>query len=404
MSGSGSGFYSQKDSEALEKAIKGGIISKNEHDLIVGYASEMTARYQLSHTRILKIVATLLGWKKNKLILVDYTDLTMMELYTSINNLNKGKNQRGHLFAQNTKHDYVIILKRFLIWLIRSDMNRNLDELKIRDIKNPSQNNDTTHPDEILNPEEIVAMISACEGSMASRNRALIATQYEAATRIGELGRVQWRDVLWDEYGAKLRIEDTKTRKIRMARLTHSISSKYLAAWRDDYPGEPEGDAYVFVSERGDFLTYWGVLRIFKESAERAGIKKRVVTHLFRKSRGTHLIEQGLPTANVVELMWANQNTKQIRTYIRMSPIEQDRVMLKHAGIISEEESKAQERRVTGKMCTICHTQNTPTARYCSGCGIGLSEEMQERQRFIRQAAKDPETLMEMMQAYMQGR
>lgn len=303
-------FYSSKnDPKSIEKALKRGAITEKDKDLINAYLSEMAALHQLSPNRIMKLITTLLGWRYNKLIQTEYHLLTMTELYTAIQLLGTVKNQKGRPFAQNTKYDYIIIIRRFMLWMIENGINIQLNEKKIKDIKPPSKNQDTTHPDEILNPEEIIAMIASCK---SPRDRALIAIQYEAATRIGELGRLRWRDVIWDGYGAKIRIEDHKTNKIRFARLTKEISSEYLAKWRDDYPGKPEGEAYVFKSERSDYLSYWAVLHIFKEAAEKAGIKKKVTTHLFRKSRGTHLIEQGLPIANVVELMWGNQNTKQI--------------------------------------------------------------------------------------------
>jgi integrase len=393
MIGRASDFYSSKDCNPLEKSIKRGEISQADGVLIQAYLSEMTALHNLSRNRVLKIVTTLLGWKKNNLIIPDYEQMKMTDLFTAIQKLTVSQNQKGRLFSQNTQYDYVVILRRFLLWMIENGYNTGLNEKKIRDIKPPAKNQDTTHPDEILNPEEIIAMISACRGETATRDRALISVQYEAATRIGELGMLQWRDVIWDDYGAKIRITDKKTKRIRFARLTKEISSQYLAKWRDDYPGTPAGDSFVFVSKRSDLITYWAVLRIFKEAAERAGVKKKITTHLFRKTRGTHLIEQGLPIANVVELMWGNQNTKQIRTYIRMSPVEQDRVLLKHAGVISEEESKAHERRVSGRMCSVCHTQNSPTSRYCSGCGRGLSDDAIKTQEVVQSFLHDPDTL-----------
>lgn len=48
--------------------------------------------------------------------------------------------------------------------MIENEINKNLNEKKIREIKPPAKNIDTTHPDEILNPDEIVKMIAACQG------------------------------------------------------------------------------------------------------------------------------------------------------------------------------------------------------------------------------------------------
>lgn len=391
------------DIRSRKKALQNRKITPRDAELIEQYIAEKQAVDKIGRHRVLKINNILVGWRTNFLN-TEYSQLTMPILYQAIQAANTQPGHTGKLLAQNTRHDYHIILKPFLIWLLENEINTNLDEKKIRNIKNPGINVNTTHPDEILNPEEIVAMISACEGSMAPRNRALIATQYESATRIGELARLTWRDILWDDFGARILIHDTKTSKTRQARITNEISARYLASWRDDYPGTPEGDAPIFLSERGGPLKYNAMREVFLNAAKIAKVERKIKTHLFRKSRGTHLIEQGLPVSNVKELLWANQGTRMIETYIHMSPLEQDRVMLKHAGLISDAESKAQERRVKGLVCPNCHFQNSPTARYCSSCGIGLIEEAQNKQQALRFASQNPDILMEMMQEYLKNR
>ncbi|MBN1166299.1 MAG: tyrosine-type recombinase/integrase [Methanospirillaceae archaeon] len=390
------GFYSRKERDTIGRSIKSGEISERDGDLIVSYVYEMTARNQLSEARQLKLVSTILGWRKNHLIEKEYSEITMADLYSGINRLNKAKNQHNRPFAQNTKHDYIIILKPFLVWLIRQKINNHLDEGIIRELKNPHQDHDTTHPDEILDPKEITDMLGACTNS---RDRALISVHYEAATRIGETSRLRWRDVIWDRYGAQLKVQDEKTKKERNVRITTAISSQYLATWRDDYPGVPEGNALVFVTDRGHPITYWGILKIFKTVAERAGVEKKVTTHIFRKSRGTHLIEQGLPIQNLAEMMWANQATRQINTYIRMSPVEQDRAMLKHAGVITDEESKARERRITCMVCPNCHTQNPPAAEYCNSCGKVIGTKAKEYKQQVKDLTEqNPDLALEILE------
>jgi integrase len=378
---------------SINKALKDNYISKSDAALIRQYVSEKIATHQISRNRVLKLYTTLLGWKKNRLIVTDFKELTMMDLYSAMQSLSTVISQTGKPLAQNTQHDYVVILKAFLLWMIEDQINSSLIEKKVRAIKTPPKNQDTTHPDEILQPEELKAMIKACTDS---RNRALIAVQYEAATRIGELGHMVWRDVHFDEYGAQLLIRDTKTKKVRHSRVTNAISARYLATWRDDYPGIPEGDEPVFLSERGGPLTYYAIRKIFLEAKKKAGIERRIYTHLFRKSRGTHLIEQGLPEASVKNLMWGNQSTRMLETYIRISPVEQDRILLKHAGIITDEENKQQERRVSGPMCSNCHTQNSPTSKYCGGCGIPLTEDAVRKHQLTQEFLRNPEVLSEL--------
>jgi site-specific recombinase XerD len=388
MVATSSGFYSFKDRHTLDNAVKNRFITETEYALLKEYLHEMQARDQLSENRVQKLITTLLGWRKNRLLTTEYHLLEMKDLYSGIINLRSTKNQKGRPFSQNTQYDYVTILKKFLIWTVKKQINPRLNETEIKEIKNPAQDNDVTHPDEILDPDDITKMITAC---LNSRDRAIISVHYEAATRIGELGRLQWRDVLWDEYGAQVRITDTKTKKYRQVRITSGISCQYLTAWRNDYPGTPEGSNFVFVSlDRGHPITYGSYYKLFKTLAARAKIQKPISTHIFRKSRGTHLIEQGLPISNLIEMMWGNQSTRQIKTYVKLSPVEQDRVMLQHSGVISDEQSKAKERRMSGRICPECHTQNTVTSRFCDHCGTPLDDETIREAEILRQAMKDP--------------
>ena len=386
-----------------KKAIQDRLITERDATLIEQYIAQKQATDKIGRHRVLKINNILVNWRTNFLH-VEYAEVTMPDLYQAIQAMETKPGHNGKILSQNTRHDYHIILKPFLLWLIENEINTKISEQKIRAIKNPGVNKNTTHPDEILNPDEIVKMIGACR---SSRDRAIISVQYESAARIGELGRMAWKDIVFDDYGARIIIKDTKTGnggvKIRNARLTNDISARYLAAWRDDYPGTPEGDAPIFLSERGGGLSYYALRKVFLSSAKSAGLEKKIKTHLFRKSRGTHLIEQGLPVSNVIEMMWANQGTRMIETYIHMSPVEQDRVMLKHAGLLTEEQSKAQERRVSGKMCSICHTHNSPTSRYCSGCGTGLTDEAQVEEKMFRDYYANPETFQRVIEKNMQN-
>jgi len=391
-------FYSgdERDYEvrSVNKALQSGHISKSDADLIRLYVTEKIARDHITRNRVLKLYTTLLGWKKNRLIVTEFKDLALVDLYSAMQKLGTVISQTGKPLAQNTQHDYVVILKAFLLWMIEDQINTSLVEKKVLAIKTPPKNQDTTHPDEILQPEELKAMINSCKDS---RNRALIAVQYEAGTRIGELGHMVWRDVHFDEHGAQLLVHDTKTKKVRHSRVTNAISARYLATWRDDYPGIPEGDEPVFLSERGGPLTYYAIRKIFIEAKQGAGIERRIYTHLFRKSRGTHLIEQGLPEASIKNLMWGNQSTRMLDTYIRISPVEQDRILLKHAGVITDEQNQQQERRVSGRMCAICHTQNSPTSRYCAGCGVGLTEEAVKKHEATQTFLRNPEVMAELL-------
>lgn len=167
----------------------------------------------------------------------------------------------------------------------------------------------------MLTPEEIEALLRACQ---PSRDRAVIALLYESGCRIGELGRLTWQRVQFDAYGIVVSIEDTKCHTQRYVRLV--MATPYLAIWRNDYPFEPVGDALVFITYRKKPLQHATVYQQFHKIATRAGITKRITPHIFRHSRITHLINQGMKESVIKLMMWGNLNTDMFASLSPTSP------------------------------------------------------------------------------------
>ena len=115
-------------------------------------------------------------------------------------------------------------------------------------------------------------MIKACR---SSRDRALISVQYEAATRIGELGRMVWRDILFDDHGTRMTIHDTKTKKIRFSRLTDAISAKYLAAWRGIIRERPKVKNPFFCRNGEEHSLITQFVRSFSKPQNGQGLRGR---------------------------------------------------------------------------------------------------------------------------------
>ena len=73
----------------------------------------------------------------------------------------------------------------------------------------------------------------------------------------------------------------------------------------------------MFLNARGGRLTRQGAARILKESARRAGVRKRVTPHTFRHSFATHMLEGGADVRVVQELLGhASVSTTQIYTLV----------------------------------------------------------------------------------------
>jgi site-specific recombinase XerD len=352
-----------------KKGVESGQITPEDSDLIKRYITEYQAVKHVKPHRVQKTTFDLINWRR--FIQKPYSECTTEDIYQGINDMMAGKSQIGKPFKQNTKHDYVKALRLFLIWLIENNYS-SLPIEKIRNIKVPNRDYCTTKPDEILSREDIKNLLDACNRSLdSSRDRAIIATLYESGCRIGELSRLQWRDVVFDDHGVKLSIEDHKTRKIRYTRLV--MAKEYLISLKNSTKFSNAGDAIVFMSHKGTPLDYGAYLMIIRRAAERAGVEKRVHPHLFRKSRITHMIQQNFQESVIKEIMWGNINTNMFKTYAVLSEKDIDDEILQQYGIKQKPETHSKV--LEPIQCINCYHVNPPTLNYCGKCGRSLSEE-----------------------------
>lgn len=356
---------------SLNNALEKGGLIQDDADLISEYVEESRAVRSISDARALKIIYDLVAWRR--FLSVPYRTANITEIHRAINALNVGTSIRGTPFAQNTKHDYVKILKTFCTWLIDQGYS-DLPATKIQKIRAPRVNTQTVDPADILTQQEIVDLIAACS---TIRDRAIIATLYETGARISEIARLAWRDIHFDDYGASVTIHDEKTGRSRHSRAIASI--EYLTAWRNTYPGDPSGSAGVFISSRdGQPMKYRALAQMISRSSKRAGIRKRVHPHLFRHSRITHLIQQNYQESVIKKTMWGNLNTAQFQTYANLCNTDIDEEFLEKAGI--KKKQIKEDNKLSPQQCDTCFAVNGPANDYCRKCGAPLSEEARQKQ------------------------
>jgi hypothetical protein len=218
----------------------------------------------------------------------------------------------------------------------------------------------------MLSEEEIHAMIQVCTRSI---DLALIATLYEGGLRIKELGTLTWDQVKFEKNNVILNV-NVKTG--RPHHIPLFVARPYLTAWKADYPLSPEGHSHVFISERQKKpLRYQALEKRLKILASRAGITKRITPHLFRHTRITHLIQQGVREYSVREIGWGNQGTKQLQTYTHLANEDIDSELSQVYGIVSE--NSPNTHAMHPRQCPRCAVINAPTANFCASCGVPLS-------------------------------
>ncbi|MDD1686070.1 tyrosine-type recombinase/integrase [Methanoregula sp.] len=349
---------------SIQRALKEERFTEKDAELVRTFTNELQATAGVSISRVNKITFTLVGWRK--VIPKPFNQCTVNDIHKGIMDLKKTKSLTGKTYKPNTISDFLKVLKQFYIWLAKNKFTK-IPRDRIEEIKAPGRDPMTTVASDLLTPDEITQMIKGCK---RDSDRALLLTLYEGAFRIGEIGRLKWGDLKFDEYGVIANVS-FKTDKPRYIRLVMALD--YLSRWRSIYPGTPEGDSLVFVNRNGDPLTHAQVRRQIERIAERAGITKRVNPHVFRHSRITHLVREGASESVIKAVAWGSQDSRMLKTYLHLTGQDVDNEMLKLYGI--EVPEKKKERGLKPHQCGHCSTINSPTSTYCSTCGHPLTSE-----------------------------
>lgn len=161
----------------------------------------------------------------------------------------------------------------------------------------------------ILSQEEIQKMFSVCENV---KHKVILALLYSAGLRVSELVNLKWAHI--DRSRMIINIIQAKGKKDRQVMLSpelipllekywHAYKSKVyvLNGWKD----EPQ------YSERS-------VGQVVKQLAAKAGLNKRVWTHLLRHCTFTHMVENGTDI-NLIQRLAGHTSVKTTAIYTHIS-------------------------------------------------------------------------------------
>ena len=269
-------------------------------------------------------------------------------------------------YAAWTKKDFKAICKQFFRWLRGTEGFPD----EVRWLKSTLQGARRKLPEEMLTEAEIVQLVAAADNA---RDRALIFALYESGCRIGEIGRLQVRHVEFDDFGARLIV----TGKTGMRRVRVIGASSALATWMSIHPQRRDRDAPLWIAlgppTKGQMLTYAGIGRVLRLTAERAGIRKRIHPHLFRHSRATALASK-LTEAQLKEHFGWTQSSTQPATYVHLSGRNVDDALLGLYGIRTT--AGSDEPALKPSRCVRCEAENACDAQFCQRCGLPFSTEI----------------------------
>ncbi len=159
----------------------------------------------------------------------------------------------------------------------------------------------------VLTKEEIKKLLAAAENP---KHRLLIEFLYSSGLRVSECVSLKIDDLDLSEKMGKVR--HGKGNKERYIILSDSIIQHL-----NDYMGKKKDSSPNIFSVNGRPITARQAQNIVKDSAKKAGIKKRVFCHALRSSFATHLLEAGTDIRVIQELLGhSDLSTTQIYTKV----------------------------------------------------------------------------------------
>ncbi len=160
----------------------------------------------------------------------------------------------------------------------------------------------------VLSIDEIQAMFNACENL---KHKVILAILYSCGLRVSELINLKWAHI--DRSRMIVNIIQAKGKKDRQVSLPQSlipILEKYYFKYK---PQE-----YVLNGQNELQYSERSVGQVVKQLAEKAGIKKRVYTHLIRHCTFTHMVEMG-SDINIIQKIAGHSNVKTTMLYCHIS-------------------------------------------------------------------------------------
>ncbi len=163
----------------------------------------------------------------------------------------------------------------------------------------------------VLSQEEVQAMFTAC---INTKHKVILALLYSCGLRVSELINLKWSHI--DRSRMIINIIQAKGNKDRQVMLTPELLPLLEKYWHEYKPKE-----YILngqFPEKQLQYTDRSVGEVIKQLAHKAGINKRVYTHLMRHCTFTHMVENGTDI-NLIQKLAGHSNVKTTSIYTHIS-------------------------------------------------------------------------------------
>jgi len=160
----------------------------------------------------------------------------------------------------------------------------------------------------VLSQDEVQRMFDVCENL---KHKVILALLYSCGLRVSELLNLKWSNI--DRSRMIINIIAGKGKKDRQVMLSEALIpllERYYHCYKTK--------TYILSGQFSDQYSAESVGNVMKQLAAKAGINKRVYTHLMRHNCFTHMVENGTDI-NLIQKLAGHNNVKTTMMYTHIS-------------------------------------------------------------------------------------
>jgi len=160
----------------------------------------------------------------------------------------------------------------------------------------------------VLSQQEVQQMFDVC---LNLKHKVILALLYATGMRVSELINLKWSNI--DRSRMIINIiagKGNKDRQVMLPETLIPLLERYFRTYKTAN--------YILSGQFSEQYSATSIGQIMKQLAEKAGINKRVYTHLMRHNCFTHMVENGIDI-NLIQRLAGHSNAKTTLLYTHIS-------------------------------------------------------------------------------------
>lgn len=349
-----------------ESYVQNSNISQHNKDLILKYRDACLLLQVCGKVRLIRVLQVLVLIAE--LMQKDFDQAMKDDLVSVVSKLM----QRQPAYSAETLATYRAILKKFMSWVIAPDQFPNLEQVPtmISWLKTSARRRDIKkiQRKDLLTPSDVNKLLYVCHNA---RDKALVAMLWETGCRIAELGNLQIKHLNKQKYGYTLDVTGKTGQRNPMI----VFAAPYLTQWINLHPFREDPDAPLWVHfqyvKDPRQMQYSTIRMLLKRLFARADINKPCHPHIWRHSRATYCLANGIMSESAAKVFFGwSPSSDMIANYAHLIDKDANASILKENNLSPIQQKNIELQPI---ICKICNELNAPQSQYCVKCGAVLS-------------------------------